>query len=290
LDSHDNIIVTGIVSDPVTWASLFLTVKYDPEGDLLWSKTYEPEGLSFFDYGIAVDSADNIVIAGAFFSFISGNTDIFFIKYAPDGSTAWSTSYDSGTYDASWSGASIAIDSIDDIIFVIYPEREFNPRLLRFSPDGSLLMDKLVVSEPPAVPGKILLKVDSSDNLILLGGERTNYLTIKPAPDGTILWSRSFDNGGVEAPRSLALDKNDNIIITGTSYDYKYWSGNYCTVKYDTNGNEQFHHILDLGNSGYQTGEIATGLAVTDSGHIILTGTSSSQPMEGDYCTVKLHH
>jgi hypothetical protein len=65
------------------------------------------------------------------------------------------------------------------------------------------------------------LAVDSLGNVIAIGPDYTNYyanwVTIKVAPSGALLWSATYDalTANNEIPAFLALDAHDNAYVTG---------------------------------------------------------------------------
>jgi hypothetical protein len=90
---------------------------------------------------------------------------------------------------------------------------------------------------------------DSEDNIIITGRsyylpwsvyaqpdivvhpEITHYYyTIKYSPDGSEIWSRTYDRLYQECAYDVAVDSDDDIIVTGKLSDGKTW--NYRTVKY----------------------------------------------------------
>jgi len=84
-DPSNNIYITGYTTSYGVNVSLFL-VKYNSLGELQWNTTW---GGSAMDYGwaIALDSSNNIFVAGPTSSFGAGSRDIVLIKYTgiPDG-------------------------------------------------------------------------------------------------------------------------------------------------------------------------------------------------------------
>ena len=105
-DSDDNIYITGWFFDEIEFGTSTLTnssstnlflVKYDPSGNIEWAKNSEGSG-GMLGYGIDTDLNDNILLTGLFAGAPSistqvlspiGNTDIFTLKYTPDGTFKW---------------------------------------------------------------------------------------------------------------------------------------------------------------------------------------------------------
>ncbi|MGD8415217.1 MAG: nucleotide-binding protein, partial [Candidatus Latescibacterota bacterium] len=110
VDGDGNIVATGFFSGEVdfdggpltnTSASDVFVVKLDPAGSHLWSARYGNANAG--DYhrarGVAVDGADNIVVAGEFEGDIdfgggplvsAGEYDVFLAQFAPTGAHVWS--------------------------------------------------------------------------------------------------------------------------------------------------------------------------------------------------------
>ena len=113
VDSQDNVIVTGISGPQIKWNYLFgwCTIKYDRNGDQIWSKTYT-RGIDDWAWGVAADSQYNVIATGLT-TIVKGNEDYYIAKYDRNGNQIWSQLYDSGGND---SGQDVAVDSQDNII------------------------------------------------------------------------------------------------------------------------------------------------------------------------------
>lgn len=91
--------------------------------------------------------------------------------------------------------------------------------------------------------------VDSRDNIIVTGYTsiatgNANCYTIKYDKNGNQLWSRIYDGGKDDQAYDVAVDSQDNVIITGytTSTD-----PDLLTIKYDSNGNQLWIKTWDSG-------------------------------------------
>ena len=65
-------------------------------------------------------------------------------------------------------------------------------------------------------------------------GATSDYLTLKYDAAGTLLWARTYDGGGQDAPASVAVDGGGNAWVTGVS------GSDVFTIKYDRSGNPVF--------------------------------------------------
>ncbi|MBE0433913.1 T9SS type A sorting domain-containing protein [candidate division WOR-3 bacterium] len=95
-----NVVVTGGIGGQPNYTSIPLLVKFNGQGDTLWTTTYElpPGYISGKGYAIAVDSEDHVIIAGDVED-PDRIGDILVIKYGliPGGAQIlWSRIYDSG--------------------------------------------------------------------------------------------------------------------------------------------------------------------------------------------------
>ena len=114
-DSNDNIFVTG-------WSEIdgeknFMTVKYNSAGAVMW---WVPEdGGNYYEdaeaYGVAVDSKDNIIVAGVTRHISTELKNILVIKYDQSGNELTSMRILSDNHLEAYD---VAVDSNDNIIVV----------------------------------------------------------------------------------------------------------------------------------------------------------------------------
>jgi hypothetical protein len=109
VDNSDNIIVTGYSSFPGNVLDYF-TVKYDPYGNVLWTRQAHI-GTDDIAEGIAVDTSGNIVVTGAIYTYL--NEDYYTVKYDSSGNILWTGSIDNTYYDHAYD---VAVDYSGNII------------------------------------------------------------------------------------------------------------------------------------------------------------------------------
>ena len=257
IDSNNNIIVTGATGVNRGTSDSYFTIKYDPSGNVLWSKTYDTGG-NDMARGVAADSQNNIIV--------TGSTGI--IKYDSDGNILWiKTDADGGI------GSAIATDSTNNVIVTGYNGGNY---IIKYDSNGNVLWN--VKGDKPYYYS-YGATTDSNNNIVIallpIGGD-TTYFTIKYNPDGNVLWNKAYNNSTAGLMSGgVTTDSNNNVIVTFTSRgsDYSYYG-----IKYDPNGNELWSKVL------YDSGEWdrAAGVATDSNDNIIVTGASSNQ-----YYTIK---
>lgn len=107
-----------------------------------------------------------------------------------------------------------------------------------------------------------------------------NYCTVKYSPTGDTIWARTFDSGDWDEAHGVATDPWGNIIATGYTWGYEP-CGDYCTIKYDPNGNILWKRVFD-----WRWEDFAHDVAVDGEGNVIVTGQSDND-INWDWCTVK---
>jgi hypothetical protein len=88
VDATGNVYVTGTSCGSNYLDTELTTIKYDPDGDLLWEARYD--GVNGFDgIAIALDGATNVYVIGG----VSHSGGGITIKYDTDGNEVWAAAY-----------------------------------------------------------------------------------------------------------------------------------------------------------------------------------------------------
>jgi uncharacterized delta-60 repeat protein len=133
--------------------------------------------------------------------------------------------------------------------------------------------------------------VDQNGNVYVTGfsfGGPTleDYVTIKYNAEGTELWRLRYNgpgNGGDWA-NAITLDADANAYVTGMSYGDGWTGYDYATIKYSTDGVEQWVARYNGTGSSWDDG---SDLVVDIDGNIFVTGHSSGIGTNLDVGTVK---
>ena len=130
------------------------------------------------------------------------------------------------------------------------------------------------------------VKVDANGNAIAAGWvsitDVSDMAVFKYSPEGDLLWFKTFNGtgSGEDYLYDLVIDDADNVYVTGQTQSANL---DFCTIKYDTNGNLLWSAIWNGGSA-----DIAQSLAVDNIGNVYVTGLSFGTAGTGqDFMTVK---
>ena len=280
VDSSNNVIVTGYIRNGTNYD--VSTTKYAENGDLVWTRIFDNKPMDA-GWGVAVDSNNNIIVTG-----YSGENldsrDFLTIKYDSNGNLVWVRTYDGGAADAGWD---VAVDSDDNIIVTGWTMgANWNYGTIKYDPDGNVIWVRIF--DNGFLDYAHGVAVDSNNNVIVTGTTHPpsgtyNYCTVKYDPNGGLIWVRAYDRGVYEDALSVAVDSNNNIIVTGKSSLWQpgRFDPDYFTVKYDPNGNVIW--AKEHNGGGLDEG---WGLAVDLNNNVIVTGRSEIEG-DNDYFTIE---
>src|SRR4030095_14294052 len=111
-----------------------------------------------------------------------------------------------------------------------------------------------------------------------------DYLTIKYNSSGQKEWVARYDAGFGDAATAMAIDSSGNVYVTGQSWSAKTSEYDYATVKYNTDGQEQWVARYDGPPNDY---DYPTGIAVDNSGNVYVIGVSTGLAGDWDCTTIK---
>jgi len=237
VDSADNVVIAGTTNGalfPVPQGGYDAFVaKIAADGTPLWGFQY---GTADYDYAdaLAVDSGDNILLAGHTFGDLfgtnAGSGDAFVVKISPAGVPLWVVQHGTPGMDMAYA---VAVDGPDNVILggftggdLFAPtEGGYDAFIAKMTPGGLPLWGfQYGTSESEAVEA---LAVDSSDAVVLAGSSEgalfapnlgdEGAFVAKVAADGTPQWAVQHGSSGYDAVAALAVDGVDNVLMGGHS-------------------------------------------------------------------------
>ena len=243
VDSQNNAILAGYTygefnNQTNAGYSDNILIKFNSEGSQLWTRIFgSVEAEEIFD--ITTDSNDNIYVTGHTLGTFdgqtnSGSTDIFISKYSPDGLSLWTKFIGNADSEA---GYGIVLDANNNIYLSghIWGELEGHTNngcsdlyIAKLNPDGEEIWADVWGSPTNDYCKGIAL--DSSNNIYITGytkgtfagqpkpGKDDFFLT-KYSSDGSNNWTKVWGSGDDERARGIAIDDNDNIFVSGHTWN-----------------------------------------------------------------------
>ncbi|MBN2075813.1 MAG: conjugal transfer protein TraF, partial [Dehalococcoidales bacterium] len=288
IDDTGNIYVTGRSRGSSTTRDDYATVKYDAAGNELWEARYNYGSGYDWASALALDNAGNVYVTG------TSSTTCVTIKYDNDGNEQWVARYDDTGITQS-GGVDIAVDSDGNIIVAGYAGMSSTVRdclTIKYNPATGEVIWRSYYGGFTGYNQAAALALDTAGNAYVTGESKptstgyADYITVKYAGiDGAEIWTARYDgpSGESDEPADIAVDGSNNVYVTGycTIYhpDHGMDLSDYATIKYDSEGNEQW---VRLYNGTYNWEDAARYIAVDSSANVYVTGRSSGgEP--GDY-------
>ena len=293
VDSAGNVYVTGWSRGGVTYDD-YATLKYDPNGNLLWERRYHGPGDGYdVAYALALDSADNVYVTGVSWQ-TTRDFDYTTIKYDTDGNLLWTASYDGPTNEDDYAYA-LVVDDAGNVYVTGWSGggghlqyRDY--ATLKYDTDGNQLWVQRYNGPGNSWDEARALAVDSVGNVFVTGLSTgsdgyLDYATFKYDPDGNQLWIQRYNGpgNGNDFSNALAVDAAGNVYVTGnstgsgTNYDY-------ATLKYDPNGNQLWERRYNGPGNGL---ERPSALALDGADNVYVTGYSEGSGTSQDFATMK---
>jgi len=292
-DSANNVLVTGYYNsttpvqlgngqwlNPTTndgYKTYAFIIKYNSSGIVQWAKSINAN-LGSFGFGISTDSANNVLVTGAYSSTTPvqlGNgqslkptpndtyNNPFIIKYNTQGVVQWAKSVnqvnDQRFTDIDTGGFGITTDSANNVLVT----------------GGYISKNRVELGN-----GQWLKP--SSKN-----GGNTSAFIIKYNSIGNALWAKSIDADGISKGDSITIDSANNVLVTGgyistipvqlgngqllkpTPKDIDYIFA--FIIKYNSLGNALWAKTIDA-----NVGSIGSGITTDSANNVLVTGDYGS--------------
>ena len=265
VDGSHNVYVTGWCDVGVGVVD-YTTVKYYPNGETAWVRTYDGTGHGTDEaHAIAVDDSGSVYVTG-----MSWDDETWFdmvtIKYYTNGDTAWIRRHN-GSDGLLDQGKAIAVDGCGDVYVsgMSYEiGTEYDYCTIKYDSEGNEVWVRTFHEWNGESASSV--GVDASGNVYVAGTRGT----IKYGSDGSQLWKRPWGSAAV------ALDTSGSVFVIGASHS------DYETVMYLPDGDTAWTIRYD--GPGHGT-DACCAIALGDGGHVYVTGTSYGG--SDDFATIK---
>jgi len=213
VDGAGNAYVTGFVS-PADNYSDFLVIKYRPDGDTAWLRTYDgPAHDGDGARAIAIDGAGNAYITGASSGAGTGR-DLVTIKYDSSGDQQWVARYTTPGHSDD-AGLAVALGPVGNVYVAGYGGMVLDDCdyvTIKYGPDGDTLWVRRFHGDGDGMDYLSGLAVDSAGNAYVTGTDGSTAVTVKYSSDGNLAWSASYTPACALA---IAVGEPDRVYVGG---------------------------------------------------------------------------
>lgn len=275
LDSQNDIYLVGYTNSftPGDWDACL--IKVNSSGIEQWNKKWN-YGSSRTDekaYGICIDSNDNIFVCVSYLSF--GDYDICILKYNSAGALQWTRHWGDSSDDEFC--YTIKQDLNDNIFIGGKVDYQFAdhsaPLLAKFNEDGVFQWERATFGSGHDIDDQVYdIAIDNNNNINIAMAAGTEDIAIIKYIEGSgIQWKKTWDGGNNDKPRAIAVDKNDDIYVSGMTNSEGAGDYDMLLLKYNSSGALQYQELW--GGSQYDGSE---AIFIDSQGDIYLTGSSKS--------------
>ena len=322
-DSESNVFVTGFTEGALDGHALTglrdsLLVKFDNDGNQLLTRLLGAAGARTWGRAVATDHAGNVYVVGHTDGNLGGNVlvgdiDMFLTKYDNDGNIVFTRTL--GVAGDSTYGVDIAVDAAGNIYSTGYTQGDLDGNTLAgirdafiaaYDSDGNKRFIKLIgvalgntyaTSVATDSEGSPVVTGYTNGNLggNMGNGDNSAFITKLSRNTGSIIYTKLLSaTGGPLVSRSVGIDNEDNIYVTGVALgdlDGAALTGtrDMFLAKY-SNGGDQLWSSL-LGSTG--EGTWGQELAIDAANNVFVTGSTEAglggNPLGGalDYFVAK---
>jgi hypothetical protein len=247
VDSRNNVYVAGTHCDGGQSCSPgYIVVAYSNAGIPLWTRACNSYLCSGTFQAMAVDSVGDVYVAASWYGYLT-------VAISSGGTPLWQNSYPS-PLNANDSPCAVAVGSNGNVYVTGYSlgtNTGYDYATLAYSSLGIPLWTNRYNGPGNSNDCAQALAVGGSGNVYVTGyswgaSGSYDYLTIAYSTSGLPLWTNRYNGPGGSQASALAVDRNDNLYVTGTS------GGDCVTIKYMPAPEIQFTGIDPLPGAAWR--------------------------------------
>jgi len=281
-DSSNNVYVVGLTSTGVGTANYQLLIaKYNSSGTIQWQKTLGNASIRDQATSIAIDSSDNIYVAGVTNFAGSGLQEILVVKYDTAGAVQWQRILGGASADQA---SGVVVDSNGDV-YVSFRSASTglggtDAGLAKYDSSGTLQWQRALGGANFDLFDSV--SIDLNDNLYVVGQTAsagtgtTNGLIAKYNSSGTIQWQRTLSTTAIILFSGTEIDKDGNLIVVGRTNTPG--AGNYDLLigLFPPDGSLTGTYVLDGENMIYAASSLTSATSTLTGATPTLTEATST--------------
>lgn len=287
IDGSGNIYVTGGSDSNIT--PDFITIKYDSTGQEQWvARLSGSDNTAEFANAIAIDGSGNVYVTGVGWGY-DNHSDFATVKYDSSGQQQWVARYH-GSANGLDTAMAIAVDGPGNAYVTGYStgsDTDYDYATIKYNSLGQEEWVARYNGPGNSDDAGRAIAVDGLGNVYVTGqsigsGTGADYTTIKYDTSGKEKWVARYNGpgNGADAAFDIAIDGSGNIYVTGASVGTTIDDFDYATLKYNSDGQEQWVARYDRFGNG---SDEAMALALDGSSNVYVTGRSRDPSTNYEY-------
>ncbi|MBI5775241.1 MAG: SBBP repeat-containing protein [Verrucomicrobia bacterium] len=281
VDDNGTIFVSGDTYgsfSPNRWA----TLAYSAAGFPLWTNYYRPPEIGSGAYvrALVLDSIGNVFVIGTSYSAGYNNPKYTTVKYSGAGVPLWTNHYDA---ISNCFVLATAVDTSNNVFITGYSSTDPNCATVAYSNSGIPLWTNRFSASTNSGSRPVAIVANENGSVFISGRHSTNsavgddIVTIAYSNTGTPLWTNFYYKAAGKSayPKAMAIDKNGNIIVTGSSYNGNETGTDFLTISYSETGVPLWTNLFN-GLVSSNCGDVPLAVGVNSNGNVYVSGLSTT--------------